>query len=344
MSWPFWPAVYRHWPFDRPPATAVSFPLSRAENGDSGPPAPLLSIVTPCLNRASLVAQAIESVRHQDYPRVEHIVMDGGSTDGTLEVLRHYPHLDITSEKDQGLYDALNKAIRRTRGDVVGHINTDDLYEPRVFGAVMRAFADHPEADAVVGGAVSFEDTAAGASVRQTYEPLTEQDFLRRATRGVILTNAWFYRRRVYDRVGYFSLDYALASDRDFLLRFWQAGCRFVPLNLPVYRYRYHGGSLTIGDHRAPGTVKLLDEYLRLAGRLRREAADERLRAAARSWLRAVALEKVIVLGRNGRIAEAGAAGARQLAEDPAWLLYLCGALPGKALASGRRRLRGRRP
>jgi glycosyltransferase involved in cell wall biosynthesis len=313
--------------------------LERSPEGQAA--VPLLSIVTPCLNRAPLIAQAIESVRRQDYPRVEHIVMDGGSTDGTLDVLRRYPHLDVTSERDTGLYDALNKAIRRTRGEVVGHINSDDLYEPRVFGAVMQAFAAHPEADAVVGGAVSFEDTAAGVALKQTYAPLTEQDFLRRATRGVILTNAWFYRRRVYERVGYFSLDYALAADRDFLLRFWQAGCRFVTLDIPVYRYRYHGGSLTIGDHRAPGTVKLLDEYLRLAGRLRRAATEERLRAAARSWLRAAALDKVIVLARNGRIVEAGAAGARQLSEDPAWLLYLCGAVPGKAFASGLRRLRG---
>ena len=113
--------------------------------------------------------------------------MDGGSTDGTLEVLRRYPHLNVTSEKDRGLYDALNKAIRRARGEVVGHINSDDLYEPRVFGAVMRAFADHPEADAVVGGALMFEDTPSGAAVRQTFAPPTAPDFLRRATQGVII-------------------------------------------------------------------------------------------------------------------------------------------------------------
>jgi len=136
------------------------------------PSAPLLSIVTPCLNRAPLIGQAVESVQRQDYPRVEHIVMDGGSTDGTLEVLRRYPHLDVTSEKDRGLYDALNKAIQRARGEIVGHINSDDLYEPRVFGAVMRAFAAHPEADAVVGGAAAFEDTPSGPAVRQTFPPL----------------------------------------------------------------------------------------------------------------------------------------------------------------------------
>lgn len=307
-------------------------------------PAPLLSIVTPCLNRAPLVAQAVESVQRQDYPSVEHIVMDGGSTDGTLEVLRRYPHLSVTSEIDLGLYDALNKAIRSAGGEVIGHINSDDLYEPRVFGAVMRTFAAHPEADAVVGGALTFEDTSSGASVRQTYAPVAAQDFLRRATRGVIITNAWFFRRRVYERIGFFSLEYPLAADRDFLLRFWQAGCVFVSLNLPVYRYRAHGGSLTIGDQRSPGTVRLLEEYRRLAERLRRDAPDARLRSAAQRWLRAIALEKVILLARNGRFAQAGAAAACRLAEDPAWLFHVSGLLPKKFLGSCLRRIGNRRP
>jgi len=307
-------------------------------------PTPLLSIVTPCLNRVSLVAQAIESVQRQDYPCVEHIVMDGGSTDGTLDVLRRYPHVNVTSEKDRGLYDALNKAIRRARGAVVGHINSDDLYEPQVFGAVMQAFAAHPEADAVVGGALTFEDTPAGVAVTQRYAPLTAQEFLRRATQGVIITNAWFFRRRVYEKIGFFSPDYALAADRDFLLRFWQAGCVFVPLNLPVYRYRAHGGSLTIGDMRSIGTVKLLDEYLRLAQRLHRDAVDARLRSCARAWVRATALEKVIVFARNGQFAQARAAAARQLSEDPGWLFYVSGVLPGKVLSSCRRRISDRRP
>lgn len=305
---------------------------------------PLLSIVTPCLNRSTLIAPAIESVQHQDYPCVEHVVMDGGSTDGTLEVLRLYPHLDVTSEKDHGLYDALNKAIRHARGEVVGQINSDDLYEPRVFGAVMQTFAAHPEADAVVGGALVFEDTPSGAVVRQTFPPFTAQDYLRRATREACCINAWFFRRRVYDRIGLFSGDYAMASDRDFLLRFWQAGCTFVPLNLPVYRYRYHRGSLTINDYRSLGTVKMLEENLRLAQRLSRAAVAEPLRAAARTWLRSTAFDKVVVLARNGRLARAGAAAARQLAGDPAWLFFAAGVLPGKILSSWRRRRRDRQP
>jgi len=299
---------------------------------------PLLSIVTPCLNRAALIAQAIESAREQDYPHTEHIVTDGGSTDGTLAVLRRYPHLRVTSERDRGLYDALNKAIRSARGEIIGQLNSDDLYEPAVFGAVMQAFADHPEADAVVGGALAFEEGAAGPVVRHRYQPIATEGFLRRATLGATTINAWFFRRRVYDRIGWFSPDYAIAADRDFLLRFCLAGCVFLPLDLPVYRYRYHGGSLTINDQHSLGTVKALDEHLLMAQRLRDDTEDLLVRSAARLWHRATALEKVIVLARNGRLGRAGAAAARQAAEDPAWLLYAPRALCGKAISRVMRR------
>lgn len=304
---------------------------------------PLLSIVTPCLDRAPLIAQAVESVLHQDYASVEHVVVDGGSTDGTLAVLRRYGQLNVTSEKDRGLYDALNKGIRRARGEIIGQLNSDDLYEPQSFNAVMQAFAEHPEADAVAGGALIFEDTPSGAAVQRAIAAPTAQSFLRCATQGVCSINAWFFRRRVYDRIGYFSLDYAIAADRDFLLRFWQAGCVFVPLERPVYRYRYHGGSLTINDSRSLGMLKMLDENLRLAQSLHRSAAGEPLRSSARSWLRAAVLEKAILLARNGRIAAAAGTAIRHVSGDPAWALYVAGALPGKMLAAGRRRVRGRR-
>jgi hypothetical protein len=135
-----------------------------------------------------------------------------------------------------------------------------------------------------------------------------------------------------------------MASDRDFLLRFWQDGGAFVPLDLPVYRYRYHAGSLTVTDQRSLGALSMLDENLRLARRLSTGAGDERLRSAARAWVRATALEKVIVFARNGRVAQAGAAAARQLAEDPAWVFHVAGVLPGKVFSSCRRRIRERHP
>jgi glycosyltransferase involved in cell wall biosynthesis len=97
---------------------------------------PLVSVVTPSLNQGRFVEEAIVSVRDQDYPRIEHIVVDGGSTDDTLEVLRRHPHLRWLSERDSGQADALNKGFAMAGGSVFGWLNADDLYLP---GAVRLA-------------------------------------------------------------------------------------------------------------------------------------------------------------------------------------------------------------
>ena len=97
---------------------------------------PLVSVVTPSLNQAAYIEEAILSVREQDYPRIEHIVVDGGSTDGTLEILRRHPHVVWSSEPDEGQADALNKGFARARGTVLGWLNADDRYLP---GAVSAA-------------------------------------------------------------------------------------------------------------------------------------------------------------------------------------------------------------
>ncbi len=82
---------------------------------------PLISIITPCLNRAEFIAEAVESVLSQDYPNVEHIIMDGGSTDGTLEVLKRYPHLRVVSEPDEGMYTAINKDWISLKGRLLAY-------------------------------------------------------------------------------------------------------------------------------------------------------------------------------------------------------------------------------
>src|SRR5580658_5298290 len=95
-----------------------------------------ISVVTPSFNSASTLREPLESVRRQDYPHVEHIVMDGGSTDGTLAILKEYPHLQWVSEKDEGHFHAMNKGVLRATGDIVYILNADDCVRPGVFLAV----------------------------------------------------------------------------------------------------------------------------------------------------------------------------------------------------------------
>ena len=109
------------------------------------------SILTPSFNSASYLSRAIDSVLVQDYKDWEHIIMDGGSQDGTLDILKKYPHLIWESKSDKGQSDAMNQAFDRAGGDAIIYLNADDELEPGMLAFVAAIFAQHPQLDMVVG-------------------------------------------------------------------------------------------------------------------------------------------------------------------------------------------------
>src|ERR1700730_13490318 len=115
---------------------------------------PKISIVTPTFNSIPTLRETIESVLVQDYKNWEHIVIDGGSTDGTVDLLRSYPRLQWISERDQGHYHAMNKGIARASGDVIAILNADDCYREGTLRKVADAFVKNPEWDALFGDVV----------------------------------------------------------------------------------------------------------------------------------------------------------------------------------------------
>lgn len=279
-----------------------------------------LSIITPCLNRAEVVAEAVESTLRQDVRPFEHIVVDGGSTDGTLEILSRYPHLRLISEPDSGVYDAINKGIALARGDVIGILNTDDRYEREIFGLVLRTLDAAPHAAGAAGGARIFEreaDEERTIAVHQERSMKILQ--LSTITRGAPVINARFFRREVFERVGDFDLRFPVAADRDFLLRAWSMGVRFEPLAPIVYHYRAHQGSLTFAGTTSPSTT---DEYLAIC---RRYLADLSTSGAVKGELvkwRAQQIGRAVrdqVLSGNFTVAWARATQGFLL--DPVWPL-----------------------
>ncbi|MEI7605802.1 MAG: glycosyltransferase family 2 protein [Rhodospirillaceae bacterium] len=225
--------------------------------------APALSIITPCLNRQGMIAEAIESVRCQDFDDVEHIIVDGASTDGTLEVVARYPHLRVISEPDLGLYDALNKGLKLARGHVIGHLNSDDRYAPGCFGAVMAAFESEPQLDSVCGSAVLEDEEGRKVVAEYRMAEHKDQSFTS-ALLGNPVINARFFTRAFYERCGGYDQAYPLTADRHFLVRAVRSGCRSRPLDLTVCHYRRHGGSLTYSGG-ADTARRLSREYLAMA-------------------------------------------------------------------------------
>jgi glycosyltransferase involved in cell wall biosynthesis len=203
-----------------------------------------ISVITPSLNRAHLLELAIQSLVAQNYPDYEHIIIDGRSTDSTREVMQKYPGIRFVSAPDGGMYDALNKGLDLAGGEIIGFLNTDDLYAEDIFRGVSAKFED-PEVMAVAGRAVVFSELPDGRTeIVDQYSP-EESSLMESSTIGSNFFNAWFFRRSAFDRIGKFKAHYQVAGDRDFMLRFALNNLRYTTIPGLVYKYRKHEDSLT---------------------------------------------------------------------------------------------------
>jgi glycosyltransferase involved in cell wall biosynthesis len=178
-------------------------------------------VITPVLDGERFIEDAIRSVLRQEYPRFEHVVVDGGSTDGTVEILKRHPHLRWVSEPDRGQSDAMNKGFDLSSGEVVVYLNADDYFEPGAFHAVVPHF--QRGARFVVGRVnLAYAD---GSIVLN--DPKVEfEEMLRWWEPNAYCCNAvgYFYLREVQETVGGFNVERPIAMDLEFLL---EAGLRF---------------------------------------------------------------------------------------------------------------------
>jgi glycosyltransferase involved in cell wall biosynthesis len=177
---------------------------------------PLVTVVTPCLNAARFVEQTIRSVLDQDYPRLEYLVMDGGSTDGTIDILRRYEHsLYWQSTPDRGTADAINRGFALGKGEILAFLNADDLYHPHAVSTAVRSLRDHPQAAGVYGDAWWIDEQGARIApypVRDFDRTLLERECF-------ICQPASFFRRGAFESTGGLDPDFNLTFDYDFWLR-----------------------------------------------------------------------------------------------------------------------------
>ena len=174
---------------------------------------PLISIITPSLNQAAFVEAAIESVLTQDYPSIEYIVVDGGSTDGTLEILKRYGgRVRWISEQDAGQSDAIDKGVRLTRGQVLGWLNADDIYLPGAVSRVVAAFAEDSARSLVYGDAQDIDIHGHVVGPSRQIEPWSMRRLLEFGD--FIVQPAAFFLRSAYAAVG--GLDQSLHYCMDY--------------------------------------------------------------------------------------------------------------------------------
>ena len=253
---------------------------SLTRKGDEFFDSPLVSVITIVLNGENDIRRCVHSVLSQDYPNVEYIVIDGGSTDGTLEVLRSFrDQIDIiVSEPDKGISDAFNKGIALAHGEIVGLLNCDDWYDQGAIRRIVHEFKARA-ADIVYGSMQHWTETGS-----PSYQVESNHQYL---DRGMTIGHPTvFVKRSTYDRIGLYRTDFKLAMDYEWLLRAQTAGAVFrsVPAVLAnmadgglgcrnwVSSLREVARARSMHVHGASGRLQQLIYFVKryLAGRTRR--------------------------------------------------------------------------
>jgi glycosyltransferase involved in cell wall biosynthesis len=185
---------------------------------------PLVSIVTPSFNQARFLEATLRSVLEQDYPNLEYLVVDGASTDGSVDIIRsHADRLSWwVSEKDSGQSEAVNKGLRRARGEIVGWLNSDDIYLPGAVLAAVGAFNSHPDAAVVYADALAID--ADGKTFNMMHA--RQYSLIDLLSFNIICQTAAFMRRSVLEQVNFLNPAYHLLMDN--LL--WMNMARLAPL------------------------------------------------------------------------------------------------------------------
>ncbi len=236
---------------------------------------PKISIVTAVLNRAGSIERTLASVREQGHPNVEHVVVDGGSTDGTLEILKRSEGIRWISEPDDGLADAMNKGIAMASGDWIGWLNSDDYYLPGAFGAVAAAVESDPEARWIVGTCriIDGNDREIRSAIT-AYKNwlLRHYSFRLYLTQNFVSCPSTFVRKDAYEAAGPLDSRYRISMDYVVFLRIarrWDP----VVLDKDLAVFRMEEGTLSMDGFE--------QQFMEHAEQARRHGAGHPLPVAA---------------------------------------------------------------
>lgn len=222
---------------------------------------PRISIVTPSFNQANFLERTIQSVLNQDYPNLEYIIIDGSSTDGSVEMIRKYESRLAywVSEKDRGQAHALNKGFKQATGEIVAWLNSDDMYPPDTFQAIAEEFCKNPELDIVYGNVYSVDESDNiiwKSKYTKVWYPMLPLI-------GCVLPQpAAFWKRSLFERVGYLNESFQFVMDREFMCRAVQvAHHKHIKKFTAMFRYHRDQKTQTIGHIGREESALILERY-----------------------------------------------------------------------------------
>jgi len=247
------PAGKTGWPWDQETA-----PLRQSTG------LPKITVVTPSYNQAGFLEETLRSVLLQGYPNLEYIVMDGGSTDGSAEIIRKYEkHLAYwVSEKDRGASHAIAKGFERATGQILAYLNSDDPYLAGALQTAAREFQTHPDAD-VVYGDTYWTDAEGTVLAERRQTPFTRNGYLYGSAD--MQQPSTFWKRDLYVNEGGMNPDFQTAFDTELFVRFTVAGAKFhhVKRFLSCFRIHPESKSSTLITRRDQELAQIRSKYLR---------------------------------------------------------------------------------
>ena len=247
-----WIGRHRHY---RPKEIRIPNHYYYKQVGSSVPPS-TISIVTPSLNYGDYIERTIRSVLDQNYGRLQYVVQDGGSSDGTVKILQRYEKsiCHWESRKDNGQANALNLGFKHTTGEILGYLNSDDILLPGALDAVAGFFGDNPDVDVVYGHRMLIDehDQEVGLWILPPHEDMAIlwADYVPQET--------LFWRRRIWDKVGScLDENFTFAMDWELLLRFRKAGAKFARIPRFIGAFRIHAQQKTISRMAGVGLEEM---------------------------------------------------------------------------------------
>lgn len=224
-----------------------------------------ISIITVCLNSEQTIEQTIQSVINQNDSDYEYIIVDGKSTDNTLNIIDKYKNKisAIVSEHDNGIYDAMNKGIALATGEIIGIINSDDWYEPGTFREVKKCF-QNSDAELVYGNMNLIFDS----EMKKTLVP---KDLEKIRYEMEVPHPTVFIKKEIYEKYGKYNTQYRIAADYELILRLYVAGVKFLHCNKTFADFRMSGVSCRQEELTTKETLLISREYLSYAPVNRRE-------------------------------------------------------------------------
>ncbi len=213
----------------------------------------MISVITPSLRQFSQLRLCIASVSDQGVD-CEHIIQDGGSDDGTLDGLSGDSRVRLCVEKDAGMYDAINRGLQKSRGDLLAYLNCDEQYLPGTLKTIHDYFENNPEVDVVFGDIIVIDKEGSYLFHRKVQVPSLYHTWVVHLS---TLSCAMFFRRRVIEKHGLFNTQFRAAGDAEWVLRLLKAGVRMAHLPLFTSAFTITGKNLSAGERASQEAEQL---------------------------------------------------------------------------------------